>query len=89
MQLGEANVVCKMQGEKERLIVVPDAMLSRLVKWYHKVTVHSKGVDWLELSIKQHFWHPMLHQEICQQLGNCDTCKQMKKGNPKHGQLAS
>ena len=75
VQLGEANVVCKTQGDTERLIVVPDAMLSRLVKWYHEVTVHSEGVDRLDLSIKPHFWHPMLRQEICQQLSVCDTCK--------------
>ena len=63
-------------------------MLPLLVKWYHEVSIHSEGVDRLELTIKRHFWHPRLRQEIRQQLSACVTCARMKKDSPRHGQLA-
>ena len=89
LPFGEANLVCKTKDADERLIVSPDAMLPRLVKWCHEMTVHSEGVDRLELTIKRHFWHPRLRQEIRQQLSACTICARMKKDSPKHGQLAA
>ena len=61
---GKVSLICKVQNANERLIVLPDAMLPRLVKWYHEHSIHSEGMDRLELTIKRHFWHPQLRQEI-------------------------
>ena len=85
---GKVSLICKTASPDERLIVIPDAMLPRLVRWYHEHGLHSEGMDRLELTIKRHFWHPQLRQEIRKQLSECTVCKQMKKDNPKHGQLA-
>ena len=85
---GKASLVCKTKEANERLIVLPDAMLPRLVKWYHEMTIHSEGMDRLELTIKRHFWHPDLRREIRSQLSTCSTCARMKKDAPRHGQLA-
>lgn len=85
---GKVELVCKTQTADDRLIVIPDAMLPRLVRWYHEQSVHSEGMDRLELSIKRHFWHPDLRRQIRQYLSTCEVCARMKKDNPKHGQLA-
>ena len=60
IQLGNTSLVCKTQDANEHLIVIPDAVLPRLVKWYHEMTIHLEGMDRLELTIKHHFWHPDL-----------------------------
>ena len=68
---GNSSIVCFFPNANERLIVLPDAMLPRLVKWYNEMTVHSEGMDRLELTIKRHFWHPNLRNEIRRQLVDC------------------
>ena len=85
---GKVSLICKTQTPDERLIVLPDAMLPRLVRWYHEHGIHSEGMDRLEMTIKRHFWHPQLRQEIRRQLADCQVCARMKKDSPKHGQLA-
>ena len=85
---GKVSLICKVQNPNERLIVLRDAMLPRLVTWYHEHSIHSEGMDRLEMTIKRHFWHPQLRQEIRRQLSGCSTCARMKKDSPKHGQLA-
>ena len=85
---GDSSLVCYIGLPNQRLIVLPDAMLPRLVKWYHEMTIHSEGMDRLELTIKRHFWHPDLRAEIRRQLSACQVCARMKKDAPKHGQLA-
>ena len=42
---GASTIVCKVQNPDECLIVLPDAMLPWLVRWYHEMTVHAEGVD--------------------------------------------
>ena len=86
---GKVSLVCKTATPHERLIVLPDAMLPKLVKWYHEQSIHSEGMDRLELTIKRHFWHPQLRQEIRRQLSSCQVCARMKKqGTGRQGQLA-
>ena len=81
------QLVCKNKNNSH-LIVLTDDMLPRIVKWYHHVTVHSEGMDRLELSIRRHFWHPQLRTEIRNQVSKCTICDTMKKASPKEGQLA-
>ena len=84
---GSAELVCKIDTDL-RLIVLTDAMLPRIVTWYHLLTVHSEGMNRLEASIRRHFWHPHLREEIRRQLADCAKCQEMKKGAVKIGQLA-
>ena len=85
---GKVSLVCKTQFPNERLVVLPDAMLTNLVRWYHEQSVHSEGMDRLEQTIKRHFWHPRLRQTVRQIVSDCQVCARMKKDSPKHGQLA-
>ena len=55
---GKVTLICKVQFGDECLIVLPDAMLPKLVRWYHEQSLHAEGMDRLELTIKRHFWHP-------------------------------
>ena len=87
-QLDNVPIVCCKTTDSNPLIVVTDAMLPRLVKWYHEMTVHSEGMTRLQASIRRHFWHPRLRDEIRDQLSKCDICQKMKKYAQKIGQLA-
>jgi hypothetical protein len=49
---GNASLVCFIGLTDQCLIVLPETMMPRLVKWYHEMTLHSEGMDWLELTIK-------------------------------------
>ena len=89
-RFGATDLVCKISATNpsQKLICLTDTMLPKLVNWYHELTVHSEGMDRLETSIRRHFWHPNLRQEVWNQVGACRTCDVMKKGDPKEGQLA-
>jgi transposase InsO family protein len=89
-QFGATNLVCKVSpgNAQQQLICITDEMLPKLVKWYHELTVHTEGMDRLEVSIRRHFWHPNLRQEVRNQVSQCSICQRMKKGDPKVGQLA-
>lgn len=54
------------------------------------MTLHSKSVDWLELTIQRHFWHPGLQAEIQQQLKDCQSCAHLNNYalNDCHDKLA-
>jgi transposase InsO family protein len=84
---GSVSLVCKTTTDTP-LIVLTDAMLPRLVRWYHEVTVHAEGMLRLEATMRRHFWHPRLRDEIRKQLSECAICKTMKKNQPREGQLA-
>lgn len=45
-------------------------------------------MDRLEATIRRHFYHPRLRQEIRQQIGTCDTCQRMKRDGQQFGNLA-
>ena len=88
-QFGNVDLVCRIFPRSHHpLIVLSDDMLPRIVRWYHEITIHSEGMDRLEASIRRHFWHPRLRDEIRTHVAACDVCNRMKKDSPKHGQLA-
>jgi hypothetical protein len=49
---GNSSLVCFIGLPDQCLIVLPESMMPRLVKWYHEMTLHSEGMDRLELTIK-------------------------------------
>ena len=84
----DVDLVVKHRDDAHPLIVLSHEMLPKVVKWYHEVTMHSEGMVKLEATVRRHFWHPKIRDEVTQQLTRCDTCKTMKKGAPRDGQLA-
>ena len=69
-------------------IMIPNAMLEPLVKWYHEVTIHSTGMDRLEALIRRHFFHPNLRHVVRKVISNCKICPQVRVNSRPTGQLA-
>ena len=87
-KFGSHDLVCRIVAGNQHRIALTGAMLPRIVTWYHLLTAHAEGMVRLEASLRRHFWHPRLREEIRQQLSTCQTCMEMKKNAPKYGLLA-
>ena len=89
--LGDHNSLCirpTQASDSTWRICLPDAMLIPLVKWYHKRTVHSTGMDRLEQLIRHHFHHPGICATVQKVVSACPVCPQVRLASPQHGQLA-
>ena len=77
-KFGSHDLVCCTTGI-QHCIALMDNMLPCIVMWYHLLMAHVKGMVQLKASLQHHFLHTHLRDEICQQLGACATCAEMKK----------
>jgi hypothetical protein len=59
-------------------IAIPDAMLDKLVNWYHLHLTHV-GMTRLKDTMKTHLYHPKLDERIRQLVGKCDPCQKYKR----------
>jgi Integrase zinc binding domain len=67
-------------------ICIPDSLLRKVVKWYHRVLVHP-GRERMLQTIQLHFHHPDLRTRIERYVQRCDTCQRMKIDTHKYGEL--
>jgi hypothetical protein len=84
-RFGSTDLICRRNSDK---IVLSDALLPRLVQWYHLSSVHMQGMDRLEGTIQQHFYHPGLRKEIRRQLSPCVPCQLNRRHGQQFGALA-
>ena len=84
-RFGSTDLICRRNSDK---IVLSDELLPRLVKWYHLSSVHMQGMDRLEGTIQQHFYHPRLRNEIRRQLSPCVPCQLNRRQGQQFGALA-
>ena len=84
-RFGSTDLICLTNSDK---IVLSDELLPRLVKWYHLSSVHMQGMDRLEGTIQQHFYHPRLRNEIRRQLSPCVPCQLNRRQGQQFGALA-
>ena len=84
--IGSTGLICQRNGADFQ-IVLSDEMMPKLVQWYHAATIHAEGMDRLEASIRRHFHHPKLREEIRTVVRSCDTCQRMKRGGRQFGEL--
>jgi Integrase zinc binding domain len=84
-RFGTFDLIC-LKGTNR--IVLSDTVLPLLVRWYHLSSVHMQGMDRLEGTIKQHFYHPKLREEIRRQLSPCQDCQLNKRYAQQYGALA-
>jgi transposase InsO family protein len=68
-------------------IVLTDNMLPRIVRYYHLTAQRAKAMDRLEWSLKQHFYHLRLRDEVCSQVSRCKICQKMKRYSTNFTQL--
>jgi hypothetical protein len=66
--LGETNLICYIANLQQPKIVLTDDMLPRIVRYYHLIAQHAEGMDRLEWSLKRHFYHLRLRDEVCSQV---------------------
>jgi hypothetical protein len=67
-------------------IAIPDAMLDKLVNWYHLSLTHV-GMTRLKSTMEKHFYHPKLNERIRQIVGKCDSCQKNKSGSRAYADL--
>jgi transposase InsO family protein len=87
-KFGDIDLVCYKQPNQDPKIVLSDYMLPRLVQWYHLSGAHAEGMDRLEATIRRHFFHPRLREEVRKQVSQCKTCQLMKRYTTNFGELA-
>ena len=85
---GGVSLICRLNNNNDPKICLTDEMLPKLVRWYHEATVHAEGMTRLENTIRRHFHHPKLRNEIQNQINNCQICARNKYGALPYGQLA-
>jgi len=84
---GLSQLVCYRKGLQHNWrIVVPNALLSGLVSWYHHVLSHT-GIENLKRSLNLVFYHPLLNQAVEAHVKNCSVCQFHKLQNQGYGEL--
>jgi transposase InsO family protein len=87
-QFGNVNLVCyRIPLEHNWKIFVPDALLHRLVRWYHSVLCHA-GINNLHQTLSMVYHHPQLHATVEKWCRECPTCQRYKLMGPGYGYLA-
>jgi Integrase zinc binding domain len=85
--LGETDLICYIANPQQPKIDLTDDMLPRIVHHYHLTAQHAKGMDRLEWSLKRHFYHLRLRDEVCSQVSRCKICQKMKRYSTNFTQL--
>jgi hypothetical protein len=87
---GDHDIICHFTKDDDPnpAIVLSDEMLPRVVRYFHLATSHAEGMDRLEATMRRHFYHPRLREEIRDQVGKCDKCQTNKRGGYQFGLLA-
>ena len=86
-QIGDCTLICSGTQDNWK-IVLTQALLPKVVKWYHEFLMHSEGKDKLYKTLARTFTHPHLKRAVEDLIDNCDICKRMKTGHRQLGQLA-
>jgi hypothetical protein len=84
-RFGNEQLACRRDDNR---IILTDAILPKLVRWYHLSSVHLQGMDRLEGTMSRHFYHPRLRDEIRKQISTCHTCQINKRHGSQFGMLA-
>ena len=85
--MGGYGLVCYYQGQHNR-ICLTDTLLPMVVNWFHHATAHNSGISRLQETLRFHFYHPKLLEEVRAQVSCCDICQRMKRGSRQYGLLA-
>jgi hypothetical protein len=86
--VGETNLICYIANPQQPKIVLTDNMLlPRIVRYYRLTAQHAEGMDRLEWSLKQHFYHLRLRDEVHLQVSRCKICQNMKRYSTNSAQV--
>ena len=86
---GATESICykasKHDGPK---ICLTQEMLPKFIKWYHEKMAHIEGSSWIERTLKRHFYHPKMDDEINKLIQSCEACQKYKWGSRQYGELS-
>ena len=84
---GQTMLVCyRPPGTHNFRIVVPDAVLLHLVRWYHSVLGHTGEAN-LQRTLQATFHHRNIRATIADVVKNCAVCQRNKLANRGFGNL--
>ncbi len=72
------NLIC-FEGK----VVIPKALQSRIVDWYHKYLSHP-GINRTKETIGQHLWWPKMCDQIAKAVNTCPIWQRNKKQRNKY-----
>lgn len=82
----DANPICyRNEPDDNPRVYIPDAMLARVVNWYHQVLNHP-GMNRLHATINTHFYNPQLRKRCEHVAGTCDSCQKYKLPGRGYGE---
>ncbi len=85
---GGASAVYTIHDKRTNraLILVPESLKAKLIKWYHVHLIHP-GTERLYNTLRQHFVFPQMREKITQELKHCEACQKGKRGLRGHGEI--
>lgn len=86
-KFGTAELVCFRQNDEDKICLVLE-MLPKLVQYYHKAMAHVEGMSRLTQTIKRHYYHPRMEEEVKKQIAECEICDLKKRGGKVYGKAA-
>ena len=63
-------------------------MLPKFIKWYHETMAHVEGSSRIERTLKRHYYHPQMDEEINKLIQSCEACQKYKRGSRQYGELS-
>ncbi|CAB9515279.1 hypothetical protein SEMRO_704_G190240.1 [Seminavis robusta] len=60
---GNSELICFRQNDEDKIVLTKE-LLPKLVSFYHKSMAHVEGMDHLEQTIKTHFYHRGIRDEL-------------------------
>ncbi len=84
---GTAKLICFRQNGEDKIVLTQE-LLPKVVKYYHEAMAHVEGMSRLAQTIKQHYHHVKIDEEVQRQLKACDICSKSKRGGKVYGESA-
>ncbi|CAB9513815.1 Retrotransposon protein [Seminavis robusta] len=84
---GNSELICFHQNDEDKIVLTKE-LLPKLVSFYHKSVAHVEGMDRLEQTIKTHFYHRGIRDEVRKQIEQCEACAKNKRARRAYGESA-
>jgi hypothetical protein len=81
---GNTKLICFCQNGENKIVPTQE-MLPKVVKYYHEVMGHAKGMKRLSETIERHYHHKNIDKEVKQQVKDCTICDENKQGGHVYG----
>ncbi|CAB9499057.1 Inherit from COG: Retrotransposon protein [Seminavis robusta] len=84
---GNSELICFRQNDEDKIVLTKE-LLPKLVSFYHKSMAHVEGMDRLEQTIKTHFYHRGIRDEVRKQIEQCEACAKNKRARRAYEESA-